>query len=148
MTAPCRQMNTCSQLTVRQEEDEGKTTHSDMYLEFKMLHQWHEVVMTGETLDWWLHCKQQHNTKSFVHWHSLIFSQHLVLPALPWSQAHFILWHNSGLVPSSVVWHHQLRSGLWHIWGIANVLPTVWISVCCVFPCTRYNNLVIWIIHM
>lgn len=39
MTAPRRQMNTCSQLTVKQEEDKGKTAHSwhaVSYQQFKM----------------------------------------------------------------------------------------------------------------
>lgn len=29
-------MNTCSQITEKKEEDTGKKTHSDMYLEFKI----------------------------------------------------------------------------------------------------------------
>ncbi|KAG7230133.1 hypothetical protein INR49_009853 [Caranx melampygus] len=37
-------------------------------------------------------------------------ANHLVLPAFPWSQVHFILRDNGGLVPSSVVWHYQLRT--------------------------------------
>ena len=77
-----------------------------------------------------LQCKQQHNTTGFVPWHSPIFSQHRVRLAWPWSQANFMLWDNSGLVPSRVVWHYQLRSGLWHIWEIAYVQPAVWKSVC------------------
>lgn len=141
MTAPCRQMNTCSQLTVRQEEDKEKTSHSDMHLGPKMLYQQCGVVMSIETFNWWIHCKQQHNTKSFVLWHSLIFSQHLVLPALPWSQTHFILWDNGGLVPSSVVWQYQLHSGLWHIWGIASVPP-----VCVVFFHEHTVQLSAWLL--
>lgn len=36
MTAPCKQMNTCSQLSLKQEEEKGKTPHADMHLQFQM----------------------------------------------------------------------------------------------------------------
>lgn len=140
MTAPCRQMDTCSQLTVKQEEDKGKTTQSD--IEFEMLHPCME--------SWRL---EKHSTDDFTVNNNTtptlcsltlpyLFLQHPVLPALSWLQAHFILWHNSGLVPSSVVWHYQLHSGLRHVWRIANVFPAVWITVSCVFlTYVHFSNL-------
>lgn len=133
MTAPCRQMNTRSQLVVKQKNDKGNTTNplwhvpASLNLFISDVNLW---ILHSTTFNWWIHCKQQ-QANSFVLWQCHIFSRHLILPAWPWSQAHFILGDNSGLVPSSVVWHYQLCSGLWYIWGIANVPAAVNERVLC-----------------
>lgn len=84
-------MNTCSQLAVKEEEeDEGKTTSSDI---LHLINSWKWSPLKPSSNDL---TEANERQKALFLWHPLIMSQHLVLPALCWSQTHFISWDNSG----------------------------------------------------